>query len=145
MGLKRKIFLLKLIPVFLFFNTKLVGQQVIVDDLVKGKWYIEGELKDSIVKLSRKRNPAFPYKQFVFASGTVLHRCDSVYQSAFDNNGNEVKINKLDCNSPAIYGVKNQILMISTGSVTFYYYLEPKKGGGFYNMKQTKEEYYYQK
>lgn len=140
-----KINFLKLFPVFLCSFFSLKGQQVIKDDLTKGKWYVEGNLNDSLVKISRKRNNNNPFRQFVFAVGTVLHRCDSVYQSGFDANGNEVKMNKLDCNSPAIYGLKNQILMINNGNKSYYFYVEPKKGNGSYLLKRTKEEYYYQR
>ena len=140
----RSIFFLKIIPVFIFIQFNLSAQKVITDDLTKGKWYVEGDLKDSIVKLNRKRNVNFTFRQYVFVPGTVLQRCDSVYQSAFDINGNETMLNKLDCNSPATYGVKNLMLMVSTGSNTYYFIIEPKKGGGAYTLKRSKAEFYYQ-
>lgn len=134
---------IKLIPVFICIQFSLHAQKVITDDLVKGKWFVEGDLKDSIVKLVRKRNFTAPFRQYSFVQAGVLHRCDSVYQSDFDANGNERQINKLDCNSPATFGVKNMVLMVSTGQATYYFLIDPKKGGG-YTLKRTKSEYYYQ-
>jgi len=135
---------LKIIPVFLFISFIASAQKVVVDDLVKGKWFVEGNLQDSVVKLTRKRNPSSPYRVYTFATGTVLHRCDSIYQSAFDDTGNEVRINKLDCNSPATYGLKNLIMYISTGKSSHYFIVEAKKGGGMYTLRRTKAEYYNQ-
>lgn len=143
MHFKNIITFLKFIPVFICCHFSLSAQKVIIDDLTKGKWYVEGDLKDSIVKLNRKRNIANPYRQYVFITGTVLQCCDSVFQSTFDMNGNETTLNSLDCNSPATYGVKNMVLMISTGNNTFYFFIDPKKGGT-YTLKRTKSEYYYQ-
>lgn len=116
---------------------------MIKDDLVKGKWYVEGNLKDSIVKLARKRNLTTQFRTYEFVQAGILYRCDSVYQSDFDANGIERQINKLDCNSPATFGVKNLILRISTGQATYYFIIDPKKGGG-YTLKRTKSDYYYQ-
>lgn len=144
MNFKKHITVLKLIPFFIFLTFVGRAQKVITDDLTKGKWYVDGDLKDSIVKLNRKRNITTAFRQYVFVPGTVLQRCDSVYQSGFDANGNEIKLNNLDCNSPATYGVKNMVLMVSTGSKTFYFIIDPKKGGGAYTLKRTKAEYYYQ-
>jgi hypothetical protein len=137
-----KIFI-KIIPVFLCLHFSLVAQKVIMDDLVKGKWYVEGNLNDSTVKLARKRNLAAPFRTYTFVQAGVIQRCDSVYQSDFDANGNERQINKLDCNSPATFGIKNMVLMVSTGQATFYFIIDPKKGGG-YILKRTKSDYYYQ-
>lgn len=133
--------LLKLIPVFICLHFSLNAQDVILNDLVKGNWFVEGDLKDSLVKLSFKRNKAFPHRQYAFTKSGILNRCDSVYQSSFDEKGNEVHLNKLDCNSPASFKLKHQILFISTGQASYYFAVDPRKGGG-YTLRKTKAEYY---
>lgn len=143
MVLNGNIFFMKLIPVFICLHFSINAQIVIVDDLVKGKWFVEGDLKDSIVKLSRKRNITVSYRQYIFVKAGAIQRCDSVYQSDFDQNGVEHITNKIDCNSPATFGVKNMVLMVSTGHATYYFLIDPKKGGG-YTLKRSKSEYYYQ-
>lgn len=138
-----KIIFQKLFPVFLCLQFSASAQQSVRDDLIKGKWYVEGDLKDSIVKISRKRNHTVSFRTYSFLQAGVLNRCDSVYQSDFDANGNERQNNQLNCNSPATYGMKNGVLMISTGQTTHYFIVNPKKSDT-YILKRTKSEYYYQ-